>query len=79
MVINLRKANMSDIESMASLINEYANQGLMLHRTLASMYKRIRDYTVIEKKGVIVGLGGLPIIWKDLVEICSLAVHPQHT
>jgi amino-acid N-acetyltransferase len=79
LVINLRKANMSDIESMASLINEYANQGLMLHRTLASMYQRIRDYTVVEKKGVIVGLGGLHILWKDLAEICSLAVHPQHT
>lgn len=79
MIIHFRKANMSDIESMAALIKEYADQGLMLHRTLSSMYQRLRDYTVVEKNGIIVGLGGLHILWSDLAEICSLAIRPRHT
>jgi amino-acid N-acetyltransferase len=73
-----RKAKMSDVEQMASLINSYADQGLMLHRTLPSLYQKIRDYTLIEKNNTIIGVGGLHILWKDLSEICSLAIAPQY-
>ncbi|MEW5921777.1 MAG: N-acetyltransferase [Bacillota bacterium] len=74
-----RKAKMGDAQVMASMINHYADMGLMLPRTLPSLYQRIRDYTVIEEKGEIIGVGGLHILWHDLAEICSLAVHPQKT
>lgn len=75
-----RKAKMKDLESMVFLINSYADKGLMLHRTIPSMYQRIRDYTVVEngREGII-GVGGLHIMWKDLAEIRSLAIHPNHT
>ncbi len=76
--MKFRKARMSDVEKMAALINSYANQGLMLHRTIPSMYQKIREYTVVEREGTIVGVGGLHVMWKDLAEICSLAVHPEH-
>lgn len=71
-----RKARMPDVEKMALLINSYADQGLMLHRTIPSLYQKIRDYTVIEEDGNILGVGGLRILWKDLAEICSLAINP---
>lgn len=73
-----RKAKMSDVDNMAALINSYAEQGLMLHRTIPSLYQRIRDYTVVENEGTVIGVGGLHILWKDLAEICSVAIHPQH-
>lgn len=72
-----RKAKMSDTQAMASMINHYANMGLMLPRTLPVLYQRLRDYTVIEQKGEIIGVGGLHILWHDLAEICSLAIHPD--
>lgn len=73
-----RKAGMPDVETMAALINSYAGEGLMLFRTIPSLYQRIRDYTIIEKDGLIIGVGGLHILWKDMAEICSLAIHPQY-
>lgn len=73
-----RKARMSDVEQMAELINYYADKGLMLHRPIPTIYQRIRDYTVVERDGMIIGVGGLHVLWKDLAEICSLAVHPNH-
>ena len=73
-----RRARMSDVDSIAALINTYAEQGLMLHRTVPSLYQRIRDYTVIEKEGLVIGVGGLHVLWKDLAEICSVAIHPLH-
>jgi amino-acid N-acetyltransferase len=72
-----RKAKMSDVEQIAALINAYADQGLMLNRTLPSLYQKIRDYTLIENNNAIIGVGGLHILWKDLSEICSLAIAPR--
>ncbi len=73
-----RNAKMSDVESIASLINDYADQNLMLPRTIPFIYQRIREYMVIEKEGIIIGVGALHVLWKDLAEICSLAIHPNH-
>ncbi len=73
-----RKAKMSDAERIAGLINSYADKGLMLHRTIPAIYQKIREYTVAEKDGFLLGVGGLHVMWKDLAEIRSLAVHPEH-
>ncbi len=72
-----RKARISDAEKMAILINQYAEKGLMLHRTISFLYQKIRDYTVIERNGKIIGVGGLHVLWKDLAEICSVAIQPE--
>lgn len=73
-----RKARMSDVETMALLINTYADQGLMLRRNVPSLYQRLRDYTVVEEGGGIIAVGGLHILWVDLAEICSLAVDSRY-
>lgn len=72
-----RKARISDAEKMAILINQYAEKGLMLHRTISFLYQKIRDYTVIERNEKIIGVGGLHVLWKDLAEICSVAIQPE--
>lgn len=74
-----RKAKITDAENIFKLINLYAEEGLMLHRTISYLYQKIRDYTVIEENGTIIGVGGLHILWKDLAEICSLAILPERT
>ena len=74
----LRKARISDVDGMAALINFYAEKGKMLYRTIPSLYQKIRDYSVIEKDGAVIGIGGLHILWKDLAEICSLAIDPHY-
>jgi len=74
-----RKSHLGDLHKIASLINNYADMGLMLPRTALYLCQHIREYTVIEENGVIIGVGGLHILWHDLAEICSLAIHPQNT
>jgi amino-acid N-acetyltransferase len=46
----------------------------MLPLSLNQIYEKIRDFTVIEKNGKIIGCGALKIIWKDLAEIRSVAI-----
>jgi amino-acid N-acetyltransferase len=67
---------MADIPAIHGLVNDYANQGLMLRRTLLYLYESVRDFTVAvdPETDAIVGVGGLHIMWHDLAEIRSLAV-----
>jgi len=73
-----RKAKMSDVESIHSLINNYAKEGLMLARSRSCLYEGLREYTVVENDGTIVGVGGLHILWHDLAEVRALAIAPEY-
>ncbi|WP_411376677.1 N-acetyltransferase [Desulfurobacterium thermolithotrophum] len=69
---------MKDAERIQFLINEYAKQGLMLPRSINSIYEHIRDFWVYEESGEILGVCALTIFWNDLAEVRSLAVDPKH-
>jgi amino-acid N-acetyltransferase len=77
--VELRKAKMSDVEAIHSLVNNYANQGLMLPRSRNALYEGVREFTVVVVEDRIVGCGSLHILWSDLAEVRSLAIAPQYT
>lgn len=70
----LRKAAIRDVPQMQKLVNSWAKEGLMLPRSLHSLYEYIRDYTVAEVDGRVAGCVALHVTWVDLAEIRTLAV-----
>ncbi len=70
----IRKAKLSDSEAMHKLVNHYAKKGLMLARSRSSIYEYIRNYSVMENDGEVIGVGALSILWSDLAEVRTLAV-----
>jgi len=70
----IRKARLSDSEAIHKLVNYYAKRGLMLARSRSSIYENIRNYSVMEIDGEVVGIGALSILWVDLAEVRTLAV-----
>lgn len=78
MYMLIRKAKITDIETIHGFITYYSDLGLMLPRSRSSLYEGIREFTIAEEKRQIVGAGSLHIIWEDLAEIRALAVHPDH-
>jgi len=70
----LRAARPQDMPALQRLINHYAAQDEMLPRTLGELYENVRDFTVCELDGRIVGCVALHLIWADLAEVKSLAV-----
>jgi amino-acid N-acetyltransferase len=72
--MNIRPATVADVPPIASLINTFAQQGVMLFRSHADLYESLRDFIVAERAGQIVGVCGLEIVWADLAEIRSLVV-----
>ena len=70
----LRKAGIEDIKQIQRLINGFAEDDLMLPRSLNELYENLRDFFIYEEKNKIVGCCALHVCWDDLVEIKSLAV-----
>ena len=73
----IRKALIRDVKPIRGLLSYYADQGLLLPRSLSELYDHLRDHFVIEEKGSqnsIIGVSALGICWEDLAEIRSLAI-----
>jgi len=71
----IRKAKISDIKAIHSLLNHFAEKGMLLPRSLSDLYDHLRDYAILENdEGAIAGVSALHICWEDLAEIRSLAV-----
>ncbi|MCD6307536.1 MAG: N-acetyltransferase [Candidatus Latescibacteria bacterium] len=70
----MRKARVTDVPEIARIVNFHARKGVMLPRSVSSIYDNVRDYTVIEADGKIIGCGALHVMWSDLAEIRAFAV-----
>ncbi len=71
----IRRAIISDVPSINGLINQHAEHGLMLFRPLGDLYEKIRQFVVWDEGGQVLGCCALEIVWRDLAEVKSLAVH----
>ncbi len=74
----IRKAKMSDATAILSLVNFHADQGLMLKKCPYDIYRNIQGFFVYEEDGQVVGCVRVLVVWKDLIEVASLAVHPEY-
>src|ERR1700693_5800350 len=72
--VEVRKARMSDIAPMLGLINGYAASGVMLPRTEFEISESMRDFSIAESEGRLVGCGALHFYSPTTGEIRSLAV-----
>lgn len=69
----IRPARMSDVRAIHALLKSFADQGLLLARSISSLYDQLRDFIVYDD-GEIKGVCSLHICWDNLAEIRSLAV-----
>lgn len=66
---------MNDVRQIHTLLQEYADQKLLLGRSISSLYDHLRDFVVWDEGGQnIAGVCSLHICWDNLAEIRSLAV-----
>ena len=70
----IRKACMRDVPEIHKLINEFAEKGIMLPRSLGRLYDDLRDFYIFEQDGHVGGTVAVHFIWDGLAEIRSLAV-----
>lgn len=74
----VRPARIADMLQVEPLINGFAAQNLMLHKTREQLVRLFREFVVAtDEHGRVLGCGGLRIFAPDLAEIISLAVDPS--
>jgi amino-acid N-acetyltransferase len=77
--MKIRKARFTDIEAIHAIVNGYAEEGQMLARARNVLYETLRDMTVAEEDGKIVGVGALHLTWDALAEVRTLAVAKEYS
>jgi len=72
--VRTRKAILRDAAAVHRLVADYANEGTLLPRSLEEICENIRDFTVAEDRGRVIGCGALHFYGPHLTEIRSIAV-----
>ncbi|MDT4930777.1 MAG: amino-acid N-acetyltransferase [Pseudonocardiales bacterium] len=79
MSIVVRRARTADVPAIKSIVDIYAGSGRkLLAKELVTLYEDVLDFLVAELDGQVVGCGALHVLWADIGEVRTLAVHPQH-
>ncbi|MGZ4543092.1 MAG: amino-acid N-acetyltransferase, partial [Mycobacteriaceae bacterium] len=71
----MRRARTSDIPAVKELVDHYAGR-ILLEKPLVTLYEAVQEFWVAERDGVVVGCGALHVLWSDLGEVRTVAVHP---
>jgi amino-acid N-acetyltransferase len=74
----VRRARTADVSAIKAIVDIYAGSGRkLLAKELVTLYEDVQDFLVAEEDGVVVGCGALHVLWADLGEVRTLAVHPD--
>ena len=90
--ITIQKAHIRDVKEIIELVNGFAAKNLMLPRGPQYVYENIRDFVIASDRNVpvyslretrevlhlIVACSSLHVLWDDIGEIRSLAIHPDY-
>jgi amino-acid N-acetyltransferase len=74
--ITVRRARVADVRKIKDLVDLYAG-AVLLAKQLVTLYEAVQEFWVAERDGTVVGCGALHVLWEDLAEIRTLAVHPD--
>ncbi|MGN7779138.1 amino-acid N-acetyltransferase [Mycolicibacterium sp. 22603] len=72
----MRRARTSDVPAIKDLVDIYAGK-ILLEKNLVNLYEAVQEFWVAEVGGEIVGCGALHVLWADLGEVRTVAVHPK--
>jgi amino-acid N-acetyltransferase len=75
----VRRARTADVPAIKSIVDIYAGSGRhLLAKELVTLYEDVQDFQVADLDGKVVGCGALHVLWSDLGEVRTVAVHPDH-
>jgi amino-acid N-acetyltransferase len=74
--VAVRRARTADVTTIKSLVDEYAGR-VLLAKEIVTLYESVQEFLVAEVAGEVMGCGALHVLWADLGEIRTVAVHPR--
>lgn len=74
--LTVRRARTSDVPAIKGLVDIYAGK-ILLEKSLVTLYESVQEFWVAELDGEVIGCGALHVLWSDLGEVRTVAVHPK--
>ena len=76
--MTIRPARVGDVPGIYEQILVFADQRLMIRRSMAELYESIQEFLVaVDYENRVVGCVAVHVFWEDLAEIRCLAVTPR--
>jgi amino-acid N-acetyltransferase len=67
------------VPPIKAIVDLYAGSGRkLLAKELVTLYEDVQDFVVAVRGDEVVGCGALHVLWADLGEVRTLAVHTEH-
>ncbi|MEW1863206.1 amino-acid N-acetyltransferase [Streptomyces sp. NBC_00669] len=75
--VTIRRARTGDVPALRRLLDSYARDGILLDKATVTLYEDIQEFWVAERDedADVVACGALHVMWEDLAEVRTLAVH----
>ena len=84
----LRRARPADVRAIAELVRPYSDRRILIAKDLITYFEDVQEFIVAEDAATsrppgstgpsIVGCGALHVMWDDIAEVRTLAVHRNH-
>jgi len=74
--VAVRRARTADVTTIKQLVDSYAGR-VLLAKEIVTLYESVQEFLVAELDGEVVGCGALHVLWADLGEVRTVAVHPR--
>jgi len=80
MQVEIRRARTSDIRAIRALVDTYTSDRRLLSKATVTLYEDVQEFWVAvdPTEETVVGCGALHVMWEDLAEIRTVAVHPGY-
>jgi amino-acid N-acetyltransferase len=76
----IRRARTADVRGIRELIDTYSVERRLLSKATVTLYEDVQEFWVAVDPSdeTVVGCGALHVMWEDLAEIRTVAVHPGY-
>lgn len=72
----VRRARTSDVRGIQQLVEPLVQRRILLGKDLVVLFESVQEFRVAEgPDGRLIGCGALHVIWEDIGEVRTLAVH----
>ncbi|BCJ44442.1 N-acetylglutamate synthase [Actinoplanes ianthinogenes] len=74
----IRRARTGDVKAIRALVDTYTTDRRLLSKATVTLYESVQEFWVAaDEDGTVTGCGALHVMWEDLAEIRTVAVHPD--
>jgi len=73
----IRRARTGDVRAIGGLVDDNVDSGRLLAKATVTLYEDVQEFWIAERTadGDVIGCGALHVLWEDLAEIRTIAVH----